>query len=215
MPGYGRVQAGQRGSFLMPHSEVPYRHDRRGAAKAPPSSGGSRGGSPSLQLVIMGVSGSGKSTVAALIASRTGCALAEGDDFHPPASIARMAAGQPLDDTVRAPWLAAIASWLSQRAARGECAVVSCSALRRAYRDVLRGAGQGVRMVHLAGPRELVAQRLAGRHGHFMPPELLASQYATLEPLAPDEPGITLDLTLPATQLTDAVLSAFCPRPAG
>src|SRR5205823_6649824 len=118
-------------------------------------------------------------------------------------------------DTVRAPWLAAIASWLSQRAARGECAVVSCSALRRAYRDVLRGAGQGVRMVHLAGPRELVAQRLAGRHGHFMPPELLASQYATLEPLAPDEPGITLDLTLHPTQLTDAILSAFCPMSPG
>src|SRR5918911_532970 len=109
----------------------------------------------------MGVSGSGKSTVAALIAGRTGCAL------------------------------------------------VSCSALRRAYRDVLRGAGPGVWMVHLAGPYEVVAQRLAGRHGHFMPPELLASQYATLEPLAPDEPGITLDLALPPDLLTDTILSAF------
>jgi gluconokinase len=199
----------------MPHSEVPYRHDRRGAAKVPPSSGGSGGGSPSLQLVIMGVSGSGKSTVAALIAGRTGCAFAEGDDFHPSTSIARMAAGHPLDDLVRGPWLAAIASWLTQRAARGECAVVSCSALRRAYRDVLRRAGQGVRMVHLAGPYELVAQRLAGRGEHFMAPELLASQYATLEPLAPDEPGITLDLTLSPTQLTDAILSTYCRHSAG
>jgi gluconokinase len=147
-----------------------------------------------MQLVVMGVSGSGKSTVAALIASRTGCALAEGDDFHPPSSIARMAAGCPLDDTLRAPWLVAIAGWLTERATRGECAVVSCSALTRAYRDVLRDAGPDVRMVHLAGPYELVEQRLAARSGHFMPRELLASQYATLEPLAADEPGLTVDL---------------------
>jgi gluconokinase len=147
-----------------------------------------------MQLVMMGVSGSGKSTVAALIARRTGCALAEGDDFHPAAHIARMAAGCPLDDTLRAPWLAAIAGWLAERARRGECAVVSCSALTRAYRDVLRGAGPDVRFVHLAGPRELIEQRLAARRGHFMPRELLASQYATLEPLAPDEPGLTVDL---------------------
>ena len=173
------------------------------------------GKSPALQLVVMGVSGSGKSTVAAMIASRTGCALAEGDEFHSAASIARMAAGHPLDDTVRAPWLAAIAAWLAQRADRGECAVVSCSALRRSYRDVFRRAGQGVRMVHLAGPYELVAKRLAARRGHFMPPQLLASQYATLEPLAPDEPGITLDLTLPPELLTNAILAAFCPESAG
>lgn len=166
-------------------------------------------GSPALQLVVMGVSGSGKSTVAALIAARTGCAFAEGDDFHPATSIARMAAGHPLDDVVRGPWLAAIAAWLAQRAARGECAVVSCSALRRAYRDVLRGAGRDVRMVHLAGPYELVAQRLAARRGHFMRPDLLASQYATLEPLSADEPGITLDLALSPTQLADAVLRTF------
>ena len=102
-----------------------------------------------MLLVVMGVSGSGKSTVAALLASRTGCALADGDDFHPASNIAGMAAGHPLDDTLRAPWLAAIACWLGERSARGECAVVSCSALTRAYRDVLRGAGPDVRMVHL------------------------------------------------------------------
>jgi len=159
-----------------------------------------------MQLVVMGVSGSGKSTVAALIASRTGCALAEGDDFHPASSIARMAAGYPLDDTLRAPWLAAIAGWLTERAARGECAVVSCSALRRAYRDVLRAAGPDVRIVHLAGPYDLLAHRLAARRGHFMPPELLASQYAALEPLAPDEPGRTIDVTKPPDQIVDEVL---------
>ncbi len=166
-----------------------------------------------MQLVVMGVSGSGKSTVAALLARRTGCALADGDDFHPPSSIARMAAGRPLDDTLRAPWLAAIASWLAQRAARGECAVVSCSALTRAYRDVLRGAGPDVRMVHLAGPQELVAQRLAARHGHFMPLELLDSQYAALEPLDADEPGITVTLAHTPNQIADEVLNALGPSP--
>jgi gluconokinase len=170
-----------------------------------------------VQLVVMGVSGSGKSTLAALLASRTGCVLAEGDGFHTAASIARMAAGCPLDDTLRAPWLVAIASWLTERSARGECAVVSCSALTRAYRDVLRAAGADVRMVHLAGPYELVAQRLAARRGHFMPAELLASQYATLEPLAADEPGITVDLAGTPQQIADEVLHTFAlpPRSAG
>ena len=130
-----------------------------------------------IQLVVMGVSGSGKSTVAALLAERTGCTLADADDFHPASNIARLAAGQPLDDARRAPWLAALAAWLAQRAARDECAVLSCSALTRAYRDVLRTAGPGVRIVHLAGPPELVAQRLATRRGHFMSPALLDSQY--------------------------------------
>ncbi|MGH3789048.1 MAG: gluconokinase [Pseudonocardiaceae bacterium] len=163
-------------------------------------------GAVAIQLVVMGVSGSGKSTVAALIAGRTGCALADGDDFHPVSSITRMAAGRPLDDMLRQPWLAAIASWLAERAARDECAVVSCSALTRAYRGVLRSAGPGVRMVHLAGPYELVEQRLATRRGHFMPPELLASQYALLEPLAPDEPGLTVDLSGSPEQIADGVL---------
>ncbi|MGH4000312.1 MAG: gluconokinase [Pseudonocardiaceae bacterium] len=171
--------------------------------------------SRSMQLVVMGVSGSGKSTVAALLASRTGCALADGDDFHTASSIARMAAGRPLDDRWRAPWLAAIASWLAERAARGECAVVSCSALTRAYRDVLRGAGAGVWIVHLAGPRDVVARRLATRKGHFMPLELLESQYAVLEPLDADEPGITVDLTHTPEQITNEVLRALHPHSAG
>lgn len=162
-----------------------------------------------MLLVVMGVSGSGKSTVAALLASRTGCALADGDDFHSASSIARMAAGHPLDDALRAPWLAAIASWLAERADRDECAVVSCSALTRAYRDVLRGAGPDVRMVHLAGRYELVAQRLAARRGHFMPLELLDSQYAVLEPLDADEPGITVDLAATPDQIADEVLRSF------
>ncbi|MGH3918125.1 MAG: gluconokinase [Pseudonocardiaceae bacterium] len=166
-----------------------------------------------MLLVVLGVSGSGKSTVAALLASRTGCALADGDDFHPASSIARMAAGHPLDDALRAPWLAAIAAWLAERAARDECAVVSCSALTRAYRDVLRDACPDVRMVHLAASRELVAQRLATRRGHFMPPGLLDSQYAALEPLGADEPGVTVDLAATPEQIADQVLHAFRPPP--
>lgn len=164
-----------------------------------------------MQLVIMGVSGSGKSTVAALLAGRTGCALAEGDDFHSPSSIARLAAGKPLDDARRAPWLAALASWLAERAAHGECAVLSCSALTRAYRDVLRGTGRDVRLVHLAGPRELVAQRLAARRGHFMSPELLDSQYAELELLDADEPGLTVDLADTPDRIVDEVVRALGP----
>lgn len=168
---------------------------------------------PAIQLIIMGVSGSGKSTVAALLAERTGCILAEGDDFHSPANIARMAAGQPLDDARRAPWLAALASWLTERAVRGECGVLSCSALTRTYRDVLRGANPNIRMVHLAGPPELVAARLATRRGHFMPPELLPSQYAELEPLGVDEPGITVDLSHHPDRIVDEVLRAIGPLP--
>jgi gluconokinase len=185
----------------MRRSPDPCQHATSGAPKSTSLRGRIPRVNP-IQLVVMGVSGSGKSTVAALIARRTGCALA---------------AGCPLDDTLRAPWLAAIAGWLTERAARGECAVVSCSALTRAYRDVLRGAGPNVRIVHLAGPYEVVAQRLAARRGHFMPPELLVTQYATLEPLAPDEPGFTLNLTLTPTQITDKILRIlpWPPRPAG
>lgn len=163
------------------------------------------------QVVLMGVSGSGKSTVAARLADRTGCALAEGDDFHSPSNIARLAAGRPLDDARRAPWLAALRSWLAERADRDECAVLSCSALTRAYRDVLRSAGPNVRIVHLAGPRDLVAQRLAARRGHFMAPELLDSQYARLEPLDVGEPGITVDLAQHPERIVDQILRVFGP----
>lgn len=164
-----------------------------------------------MQLVIMGVSGSGKSTVAALLAGRTRCLLGDGDAFHPAANIARMAAGLPLDDARRAPWLAALASWLAQRAARHECAVLSCSALTRAYRDTLRAAGPGVRIVQLTGPEELVAQRLAARRDHFMPPGLLGSQYAELEPLGADEPGITVSLAEPPDRIADEILRTLGP----
>lgn len=148
---------------------------------------------PGTILVLMGVSGCGKSTVAGLLAGRLGWDLAEGDDMHPVANIAKMSAGESLTDADRWPWLARVADWIHAEAAAGRSGVVTCSALKRSYRDVLRGPG--VTFVHLAGPRELIARRLATRHGHFMPAGLLDSQYATLEPPGPDEQAITIAIT--------------------
>jgi gluconokinase len=124
-----------------------------------------------------------------------------------------MRAGHTLDDDDRAPWLADVAAWLRARADAGDAAVVTCSALKRAYRDVLRTAGPGVRFVHLAGPQPVIADRLRSRSGHFMPPELLDSQYADLEPLDADEAGVTLDVTLDAATLVDRATAALDLRP--
>lgn len=157
-------------------------------------------------LVFMGVSGCGKSTAAALAAGRLGRPLAEADDFHPAANIEKMAAGRPLDDADRAPWLAALRDRMAEVGAPG--AVVTCSALKRAYRDTLREAPGRVFFVHLAGSRELIGARLAARTGHFMPADLLGSQYADLEPLAADEDGVTLDVAAAPGELVDAALAA-------
>jgi gluconokinase/shikimate kinase len=148
---------------------------------------------PEPVLVIMGVSGGGKSTVAGLLAGRLGWDLAEGDDMHPAANIAKMAAGHPLDDADRWPWLARVAEWIRGRTAADRPGIVTCSALKRSYRDVLRGPS--VVFVYLAGSRELIARRLAARQGHFMPAALLDSQFAALEPPGPDEQAVTLDIT--------------------
>jgi gluconokinase len=141
-------------------------------------------------IVVMGVSGSGMSTVGGLLAARLGVPYAEADDFHPPANIAKMSAGHPLDDTDRAPWLDAIADWITERGDRG--GVVSCSALRRRYRDRLRRDAPGLFFLHLDGSPELIAARMAARMQHFMPSGLLASQFEALEPLEPDEAGIVV-----------------------
>ncbi|MGO4615019.1 gluconokinase [Nocardia sp. 2YAB30] len=144
-------------------------------------------------IVVMGVSGSGKSTVGTRLAAVLGVEYAEGDDFHPAANVAKMAAGTPLDDADRAPWLDAVAVWMADHTERG--GVVSCSALKRSYRDRLRAAVPDAFFVHLAAPQTELARRLTGRRGHFMPPSLLDSQLAALEPLAADENGITIDAT--------------------
>jgi gluconokinase len=143
-------------------------------------------------LVLMGVSGSGKSAVGALLAGRLGWDFEEGDELHPAANVAKMAAGHPLDDEDRWPWLARVAQWIVARTSTGSPGVITCSALKRSYRDVLRG--EHVLFVYLAGTREQIARRLAKRHGHFMPASLLDSQFEALEPPTPDENAITFDL---------------------
>ncbi|WP_433257212.1 gluconokinase [Streptosporangium sp. CA-135522] len=157
-------------------------------------------------LVVMGVTGSGKTTVGAALGQRLRVPFADADDFHSAANIAKMSAGIPLDDGDRLPWLQTIGSWLARNAATG--GVVSCSALRRGYRDILRDSAPAVSFLHLDGDAEVVRRRMAGRPGHFMPASLVASQFATLEPLEPDEHGIVLDLDKPVDEIVEAYLAA-------
>lgn len=140
----------------------------------------------------MGVAGSGKSTLAAALAHRLGWPFQEGDDLHPPANIAKMAAGRPLDDADRSPWLTAVRAWMDARAAAGDDGVVTCSALRRAYRRRLLDGRPEARLLFIDGDPGLIATRLSGRSGHFMPASLLDSQFATLEPPGADERPIVV-----------------------
>ncbi|AWN43911.1 carbohydrate kinase [Methylobacterium durans] len=158
-------------------------------------------------LVVMGVSGSGKSTVAACLAARLGWAFVDGDSLHTPDHVAKMRAGHPLDDADRAPWLRAVAAWIGARLAAGEAGVVACSALRRAYRDTLVAGRSEVRLVHLDGSRALIAERIAGRHGHFMPAQLLDSQFAALEPPEPEEDAIVVGIADPPDAIAEAVVA--------
>jgi gluconokinase len=146
-------------------------------------------------IVVMGVSGSGKSTVGQLIAARLACPFRDADSFHPPANIAKMSSGQPLTDEDRWPWLRAISAWIAEHRAAGTTCVVTCSALKRVYRDIVTDHQRAdVRLVHLAGSFELIAARLAARKGHFMPPALLKSQFDALEPPTADERAITVSI---------------------
>ena len=158
-----------------------------------------------LRLVIMGVSGCGKSTVGAALAARLGLAYRDGDDLHPAANVEKMRAGQPLQDADRWPWLDRVAAVLKDEAP----VIIGCSALRRAYRDRIRsGAGGPVRFVHLSGQRDLIAARMATRAGHYMPLSLLDSQFATLEPPGPDE-ALTIDIDQPLPTLIDSILRSL------
>lgn len=155
-------------------------------------------------LVVMGVSGSGKSTVAGLLAGRLGWDFQEGDDLHPRANVEKMAAGHPLTDDDRMPWLARVAEWITTRTAVGRPGIITCSALKHSYRDVLRG--DNVVFVHLLGPPELISRRLSSRVDHYMPPSLLESQFATLEPPTAGEQVITIDVGRPPrTQAADVI----------
>ncbi|MER5650265.1 gluconokinase [Streptosporangium sp. NPDC002524] len=157
-------------------------------------------------LVVMGVTGSGKTTVGAALSQRLRLPFADADDFHSEANVAKMSDGIPLDDEDRLPWLRSIGAWLAEHAATG--GVASCSALKRSYRDILREAAPTVTFVHLHGDMDAVRRRVAGRAGHFMPASLVESQYKTLEPLEPDEQGIVLDFAKPVGELVDAYLAA-------
>jgi gluconokinase len=157
-------------------------------------------------VVVVGVSGSGKTTIGALLAERFGVSYADADDFHPPENIAKMSAGQPLDDADRTPWLDAIGAWARERAGTG--GVVSCSALKRAYRDRLLVAAPELVFVHLSGDREVIARRMAARTDHFMPLTLLDSQLATLQPLADDEPGEAIDIDAEPDVVADRAAEA-------
>jgi len=163
------------------------------------------GGPPVRVLVVMGVSGAGKSTVGVRLARRLGWEFVEADDFHSAHNVALMKAGHPLTDADRAPWLEAIAAHLDTLRHAGKCAVLACSALKKSYRDVLRGGHCDVRFVYLKVERDVLARRLEERHGHFMPSTLLDSQLATLEEPTPAEGAIVL----PATGHPDATVSAI------
>ena len=155
----------------------------------------------------MGVCGSGKSTVGAALARHLDATFLEGDQFHPPDNVARMAAGIALNDSDRQGWLHSLGERLGAAKRNNEAVVLSCSALKRSYRDTLRRQAGDLALVYLAGTPELLAQRMAGRSGHYMPPSLLASQLATLEPPQDDEHALTLDIALAPEALLHQTLA--------
>lgn len=160
-------------------------------------------------LVVMGVSGSGKTTIAVAVAARLGWSYQEGDDLHPAANVAKMHAGIPLDDADRAPWLAAVAAWIDARLAAGEPGVVTCSALKHEYRDILIGDRAHVRLIYLHADKLVIARRLANRKGHYMPASLLDSQLATLQEPTPDEHALTVEVAGAVEDTVNAVLRAL------
>jgi gluconokinase len=157
-------------------------------------------------VVVMGVAGSGKTTIGHMLAERLGVTYAEADSFHPPANVAKMASGLALDDDDRYPWLVAIANWIRTRLRAGDGGVVSCSALKCRYRDLLREAHTGVWFLHLDAARDLIVERVASRHGHFMPASLVDSQFQALEPLRPHEAGTVVDASAPPEEIVRIAL---------
>ena len=158
-------------------------------------------------LVVMGVSGSGKTTVADKLAERLGWDFEDGDIFHPASNVAKMSAGQPLTDEDRWPWLRAIAEDIGRVCEAGQRVVIACSALKRVYRDILVHERNDVRIIYLNGTQQLIADRLAARKGHFMPPGLLASQFKTLEPPDPDENPVAVSIDASVSAIVDAIVA--------
>ena len=162
-------------------------------------------------LIMMGISGSGKSTIGEKLAARLRFSYQDGDTFHPASNVAKMSAGQPLTDDDRRPWLQAIADEIDRLCGEGRHAVIACSALKRTYRDILVHGRDDVRIVYLRGSQPLIASRLAQRTHHFMPPELLASQFKTLEPPAPAEHPITVSVDAPVDRIVDDIVTQLQP----
>ncbi len=169
----------------------------------------SRAGQDPDIVVVMGVAGSGKTTVAKGIAVSMHWIFAEGDAFHPEANVAKMHSGVPLTDEDRWPWLRLIGEWMDGQVEDDVSSVVTCSALRRVYRDLLREGRPNVRFCHITAPETAIADRLDHRAGHYMPPSLLPSQLATLEPLEPDEPGVTVSGEGTEAEVLDRALHAL------
>lgn len=165
-----------------------------------------------VTVVVMGPSGVGKSAVAGALVARTGWAFAEGDDLHSEANRAKMAAGHPLTDDDRWPWLRRIADWIGEQESAGRSAVVTCSALRHAYRELLSMGHPSVWFAHLTAPTTEIARRIEGRRGHYMPPALLQSQLATLEPLSADEPGAAVVATGTPAEIAERLLDQLPPE---
>jgi gluconokinase len=157
-------------------------------------------------LVMMGVSGSGKTTIAERLAERLQWTFEDGDRFHPAANVAKMSAGHPLTDEDRWPWLRAIAAEIDRVCGAGEHAVIACSALKRVYRDILVHGRDDVRIIYLMGTKQLIAKRLAARKGHFMPPGLLDSQFETLEPPGPEENPVTVSIDASVEEIVDDII---------
>ncbi|HEX9464274.1 MAG TPA: gluconokinase [Alphaproteobacteria bacterium] len=160
-------------------------------------------------VILMGVAGAGKTTVGESLAQRLGARFIEGDTFHPAANVEKMRAGTPLSDDDRLPWLAAIAGEIGRCLARGETAVIACSALKRAYRTILIGGRAAVRVVHLEGTPSLIQARLDARRGHYMPASLLPSQFAALEPPATDEAAVSVDVSGAPQDIVAAICAAL------
>jgi gluconokinase len=165
-------------------------------------------------LLLMGAAGSGKTTIGQMLSRRLGWEFRDGDSFHPPANIAKMSAGIPLDDEDRWPWLRAIRNWIDDVSASGRHGIVASSALKRAYREVLAGtSGEAVALVFLKGSKDLIAGRMAKRRDHFMPPALLDSQFAILEEPGPDERPIIVSIEPSPEEIVRAVLANFVDHP--
>ncbi len=220
-PTVGQVVTGATDRFVRTRAVAPvpsrrsgsrYRERVEGCAgrdREPGRDASASAGRDPTTVVIMGVTGTGKTTVMEALAARLGWPTAEGDAFHSLANVEKMRAGQPLTDADRWPWLESIATWIGERERAGESGLVTCSALRRVYRDLLRRDHPSVWFAHLVAPEPVLAERMEQRRGHYMPVSLLASQLDTLEPLGPDEPGLVVPTDRPVAGLAEEIAEAL------